>query len=239
MHPDSTFARRTGVLTLVMAAIAFFGMLYVPSALFVPGDPAATAANIRASEGLFRLGIASNAIICLIEIALTVMLYVLLKPAGKTLALVTACARLAMTVVQAVNLITLLLALLFLKGAAPPAGLGPESAQGLALLLIDAHAQVALIWGLFFSLHLLALGWLVYRSGYIPAVLGVALALAGLCYLVQGFGTLLFPAQTALFATIGGLSMIEIAFPLWLVFKGVRAQPAARPALRATLKGSQ
>ena len=110
-------------------------------------------------------------------------------------------------------------------------------AQGLALLMIDAHAQVVLIWGLFFSLHLLTLGWLVYRSGYIPAALGVALALAGLCYVVQSFGTLLFPAQTVIFATIGGLSMIEIVFPLWLVFKGVRAQPVGRPALGAALKG--
>jgi hypothetical protein len=238
MYPDSTFARRTGALTLLMAGLAFFGMLYVPSALIVPRDAATTAGNILASEGLFRLGIVSDAIVCLIEIALTVMLYVLLKPAGKTLALVAALARLAMTIIQGVNLINLLLVLLVLEGVAAPAVFSPEQVHGLAQLFLNTHAQVVLVWGLFFSLHLLVFGYLVYRSGYFPRVLGALLALAGLCYLIQSFGSLLFPAHKETLALVGGLSMVEIAFPLWLVFKGVRARPAGNAALQSPLKGT-
>jgi hypothetical protein len=83
-------ARIAGALTLLMAVIAPFGMIYVPSTLVVPGDATATANNILASEGLLRLGIAANAIVFLIEIVLVVMLYVLLKPVSKTFSLAVA-----------------------------------------------------------------------------------------------------------------------------------------------------
>ncbi len=87
MNSNQKLARITGALILIMAVFAPFGMMYVPSTLIVPGDAAATASNIMASEGLFRLGIASDSVVFLIEIALTVLLYVLLKPVNKNLAL--------------------------------------------------------------------------------------------------------------------------------------------------------
>jgi hypothetical protein len=90
---------------------------------------------------------------------------------------------------------------------------------------------VVLIWGLFFALHLAFLGYLVWRSGYIPRILGAFLIAASLCYLVQDFGTILLPQYKAAFDVVGYVSGIELLFPLWLLIKGVRdSQPAAQGA---------
>ena len=98
--------RLAGVLYLLIAVLAPFSILYIPSTLIVPGDAATTASNILASEGLFRLGIVGDSVVILLEIALAAVLYVLLRPVNKMLALVVSFARLAMTVVMAVNVFT-------------------------------------------------------------------------------------------------------------------------------------
>ncbi|MFN2133436.1 MAG: DUF4386 domain-containing protein [Anaerolineae bacterium] len=217
-------ARLAGALTLLMAVIAPFGMIYVPSTLVVPGDATATANNIIASEGLLRLGIAGNAVVFLIEIVLVVILYVLLEPVSRTFSLVAAFARLAMTTVQGVNLFNQFMALQVLGGAPYLGGFEPGQLHALALLFMNAFDSVSLIWGLFFALHLAVLGALVYRSGYIPRVVGALLIVASLCYFVQSFGTILLPGSTEIWSAIGLVSMVELAFPLWLVIKGVKGQ---------------
>jgi hypothetical protein len=92
------------------------------------------------------------------------------------------------------------------------------------MMFLNAHEAVVIIWGLFFSLHLFVFGYLVYKSGYIPKLIGVLLVLASLSYLIQGFGNILFPQYKALFTSIGFLSSIEIALPLWLLIKGVNVE---------------
>lgn len=224
MTAITKIARLVGILTLVIVFIAPFSMIYVPSTLIVAGDAAATAQNILTSEGLFRLGIASDALVFLIEIALTVLIYALLKPAGKTLSLIAAFARLAMTVAQGLNLLNLFFVLLLLGGASYLTVFTPDQLQALALLFLNAHDYVVVIWGLFFGLHLLVLSYLVYRSGYIHQAVGFALFAAALCYLIPHFGSLLAPQYQATFKTITGFSAIEIIFPLWLLIKGVDVQ---------------
>jgi hypothetical protein len=224
LHSLKRTARITGALTLIMAVLALFGMLYVPSALVVPGDAAATANNVTASEGLFRLSIVGDALVFLIEIALVVMLYVLLRPVNKTLSLIAAFARLAMTVVQAVNLLNRLVPLLLLSGADYLAVFQPDQLHALALLFFNAHEAVTLVWGLFFALHLFFLGYLVFKSGYIPRILGILLIVASLCYVIQDFGSILAPQYKEILSMIGFLSIVELAFPVWLVIKGVNAE---------------
>ena len=217
-------ARIAGLLTLMIVVFAPFSMLYVPSVLIVPGDAATTANNIIASEGLFRLSMVSDSVVFLIEIVLTVLLYVLLKPVSKTLSLVAAFARLAMTVIQGINLFNYFFVLLLLSGAGYVTVFAPDQLQALVLLFLNAHQSVVLIWGLFFSLHLLVLGYLVYQSGYIPKLLGILLIIASLSYLTQSFGNILLPKYEELFASVGFLSIIEVAFPVWLLIKGVNVE---------------
>ena len=158
MKSIKRIARIAGFLILVITVFAPFSMMYVPSTLVVPGDAATTANNILASEGLFRAGIASDSIVFLIEIVVTVLLYVLLKPVSKTLSLVAAFARLAMTVVQGINLLNHFFVLLLLSGAGYLTVFASDQLHALVLLFLNAHEYVALIWGLFFGLHLLVLG---------------------------------------------------------------------------------
>jgi len=218
-------ARIAGLLILIISPFAVFSMQYVPSTLFVPGDAWATARNIMASEGLFRLGIVSDSVVFLIEIVLVVMLYVLLKPVSKTLSLVAAFARLAMTVIQGINLFNHFTALLLLSGTDYLTVFKPDQLHALVLLFLNVFEYGTHIWGLFFALHLFFLGYLVYKSGYIPGVLGIFLIIASVCYLIQSFGTILFPKYEDIFSLVGWLSIVELVFPVWLVIKGVKYQP--------------
>jgi hypothetical protein len=219
------YARIAGVLILLTVVFGPFSMVYIPSRLIVSGDATTTASNIMASEGLFRLGIVSDAFIFLIEIALTGLLYALLKPVSKTLALIAAFSRLAMTIVQGINLLNHFFVLILLSGATYLSVFPPDQVHALVLLFLNAHESVVLIWGLFFGLHLAVLGYLVYTSGYLPRMLGVVLSIVAFCYLTQSLGTILLPEYKALFTSVGFLAIIEIAFPLWLLIKGVNIQP--------------
>lgn len=217
-------ARIAGLLTLMLVVFAPFSMIYVPSTLIVPGDATATAHRMMASEGLFRLGMVSDSIVFLIEVVLTVLLYVLLKPVSKTLSLVAAFSRLAMTIIQGINLLNHFIVLLLLSDAGYLTVFTPDQLYALVLLFLNAHDYVVLIWGLFFGLHLFVLGYLVYKSGYIPGIVGILLIIASLSYLLQSFGNILFPQYKELFVSVGYLSIIEIAFPFWLVIKGVNVE---------------
>jgi hypothetical protein len=92
---------------------------------------------------------------------------------------------------------------------------------------------MVLIWGLFFGLHLLVLGYLVYTSGYISRIPGVLLILASACYFTQSFGNVLLPEYKEIFTAIGALSAVEIALPLWLLIKGVNVERWEKRVLEA------
>lgn len=210
----SSHARLAGALYLVPMFLGPFSMMYVPSVVLVAGDAAATSAHLAASEGLFRLGLASDAAIFLVEVALTAVLYALMRPVGRTLALTSTFARLGMTVLQAVNLLPHLVALKLATS-------GGEATQVSALL--DAHGSMVHLWELFFALHCLTLGVLVFRCGFLPRALGPLVALAGLGYGANGLGHLVAPGAAAVLAGVVGLTAVvgEVPLVLWLVFKGV------------------
>ena len=147
MNSIQKTARITGILILIMAVIAPFSMIYLPATLIVPGDAITTAHHLMASEGLFRLGMVSDSVVFLIEIGLCALLYVLLKPVSKTLSLVAAFARLAMTIIQGLNLLNHFFVLLLLSGAGYLTVFTPAQLPALVLLFLNAHEQVVLIWG--------------------------------------------------------------------------------------------
>lgn len=225
MNTLKTTARIAGLLMLVLVALAPFSMLYVPSTLIVPGDAATTANNIVSSAAMFRLAMASDAVIFLVEIALCALVYTLVRPVNKTLALIAVFARLAMTIIQGLNLLNHFVVMSLLSGSGSVAALAPPQLHALVSLFLGAHEAGVLIWGMFFGLHLLVLGYLVYRSGYLPKVIGGLLVFVGLVYLAQSFGNILLPEAKAVFTAMGSLGFLEIAFPVWLLIKGVKDQP--------------
>ena len=220
------YARVAGFLLLFVVIIAPFSQLYVPSTLVVPGDATATANNIGASGWVLHLGIVSDSLVFLIEIVLCVLLYVLLRPVSRTLSLVAAFARLAMTVIQGIILLAYFATLLLLSGAAYLTVFGPAQLDALALLSLDAHQYGVYIWEAFFGLHLAVLGYLIFRSGYFPRVLGVLMVFAASGYLTHSYGSWLYPNYAEIFGLVAGVGALigELPFFLWLAIKGVNVQ---------------
>ena len=228
------YARVAGFLYLIVFVAALFGPIFVRSNLIVPGDAATTANNIMASESLFRAAIVSYLVIFLSEIVLSVVLYVLLKPVSKTLALVMMVFRLAMTAIHGINLLNQFFALLLLSGANYLTVFETDQLQALVLLFLDAHEYGWSIGIVFFSLHVFLLGYLVYKSGYFPRILGVLLILASLAYLIDGLAILILPSYevTPVFLAIP-IAAAELLFPLWLLIKGVDVEQWEKRALES------
>jgi hypothetical protein len=189
----------------------------------VPGDPTATVGNLMVSESMFRLGMVAETLIILIEIVVSAILYVLLRPVSRPLSLASALARFAQAILQAVNLFTAVPALLLLGGAGYLAAFEPDQLNALVLLFMDVNAFVIIIWGVLFGFHLLLLGYLVYRSGFWPRLLGILLIVAGIGYLLQSYGHLLAPQFDDILETVVIVLSVpgELAFTVWLLWKGV------------------
>jgi hypothetical protein len=228
-------ARWAGVLYLAIFVVAPLAFVAASSTIFVADDPTTTAQNLIRNEGRFRFGMVAVSIVFLIEIVLAALLYVIFRPVSRTISLAAAFSRVAEAVVQATNLLTSSLALLVVGGTGYLATFEREQRDALVLLALDANDFMLLVWGLFFALHLLLLGYLVYRSGFLPRILGVLLALASLGYFAESYGTILSPgASDALGIVVVVLAVPgELAFALWLAIKGVDEEKWNERALRA------
>jgi hypothetical protein len=176
-----------------------------------------------ASEMLFRAGIASETIVFLVEIVMAAIFYVLLRPVSPTLSLAAAFARMAEAVVQAVNLIPSILIFLVMSGPSYLAVFEPEQLDAVMLLSLDLYGYVTLVWGFFFGLHLILLGYLVYKSGYFPKILGGLLMFAAFGYLLQSYGIFLVPQYKELLDAIVMIAAVpgELAFTIYLLWKGL------------------
>ena len=219
----SAYARFAGVLYLVIAVAAIFAHMVIPEQFIVAGNAAATAANIAANETTFRLGtVGSELIILLSEIVLAVVLYMLLKPVSKTLSLVAAVSRLAMTTIHGLNLLNYYLVFQLLNGRSLATAFSPEQVNALVTLFLDAHSIGFTIGIAFLVPHGLLLGYLIVQSGYFPKVLGFLFIAAGIGYLFDSMGLLLVTGYTTTPGLIAAvIALAEIAFPIWLLVKGV------------------
>jgi hypothetical protein len=228
-------ARFAGFLYVIIAVCAGFSFGYVRTTLIVPGDAAATVSNLLASEWLFRLGIVGDAVVFLSEIVLIALLYALLKPVSQTISLAAVYARLAMVVMQGMNLLNYFFVLLLLSGADYLTVFEPDQLHALALLFLNAYEYVALIWGAFFGLHTLLLSYLVYKSGFLPRILGILMVVASFGYLLDSFGNFLLPQYDALYASVVVLLALlgELPLALWLLIKGVNVERWEKRALES------
>ena len=215
-------ARVAGFGLLIMFIPAVFTNYFVFSSLIVPGDAATTANNIIASEGLFRAGIVSWLIVLILDVVVAWALYVFLKPVNKSLSLLTAWFRLMYAAIFGTTQLILFIVLALLSGAAYLTVFEPNQLYALVLLFLNGYDYGSSIGFFFFSFHLGILGYLVYKSGYIPRILGVLLIVAFFSYLIESAGTILWPnypdVLTTVLAVPGFIGEVALAF--WLLFKG-------------------
>ncbi|AEA46667.1 DUF4386 domain-containing protein [Archaeoglobus veneficus] len=205
---------------LFMTIAATFAYFYVLSNLIVPGDAATTANNIMANELLFRTAIDSFIIVVILDVVVAWALYVLLKPVNKSLSLLAAWFRLVYATIFGISLHNFFSVLLLLSGADYLTVFETGQLHAQVMLFLNAFSYGWLIGLVFFGLHLSVLGYLVFKSGYIPRILGVLLIIAGFGYLIDSFAKFLFPNYEA---TIGLFTFIgELLFMLWLLLKGAK-----------------
>lgn len=206
-----------GIGLLIMTVLAPFAEFYVMRNLVVPGNAAKTVANISASGGLFSAAVFSFIVVVACDVLVAWALYVFLKPAGRGLSLVAAWFRLLYAAVFAVALNRCAEVLQLVRGSGGYAGEGLNNQVMLSLGLFRTGWDIALV---FFSVHLVILGYLAFRAGYVPKILGALLVIAGLGYFADSFGKLAIPdykLAVAAFTFVG-----EPLFMFWLIWKGIR-----------------
>jgi len=215
------YARVAGLLYLVVAVLGGFAF-FLSQSLIVPGDAATTANNIMASESLFRLAVMSGLIAQTVQILLVLVLYKLLKPVNKTFSLLMIIFSLVGIPIAMLNLLNQFAALLLLSGTDYLALFEPGQLHAQALFFLDLYKQGINIAQIFWGLWLLPLGYLVFKSGFLPRILGVLLVIGGFGYLIDTFIFFLFPnfdVAISQYTFIG-----ELVFPLWLLIKGVTVE---------------
>ena len=234
MNPNK-IARVAGFLYLLMGPFGFFGMLYVPSILIVPGDAAITANNIMASESLFRSAIVSTLIVQIINIFMILILYKLLKPVNKNCALHMVIFILIGAPIAMLNELNRFAALLLSSGADYLMTVfTADQLQALVPLFLDLHEHGVTIAGIFWGLWLFPMGYLVFKSGYIPRILGVFLIIAGFGYLIDSFAVFLLPNFIAIISKFTQFTWYgELLLPLWLLIKGVNVEQWEKRALES------
>jgi hypothetical protein len=220
-------ARLAGGLYLALSPFAFFGIIYVPSVLVVPGDAESTARNIMASESLFRSGTVSHLIGQVLHVPLVLALYRLFKFVNERRAMLMGVLALLPVPITFLNEVNHL-AVLRLLSSAGDGAFTLYQLQEQAMLFLDMRERGILVAQVFWGLWLLPLGSLVFRSGFLPKVLGILLIIAGAGYVVDCGTRLLFPG----FGTISQFTFVgELLFPLWLLIKGVNVERWQQAAL--------
>ena len=203
---------------LFMTIFAIFAEFVVRQGLIVPGDAATTANNIIANILQFRLGICSFIIVIILDVVVAWALYILLKPVNKSLSLLTAWFRLVYSAIFAIALANYISVLDILSDADYLAAFELNQLHAQTMLSLNAFNNGWNIGLVFFGFHLALLGYLVFKSDYIPKFLGVLLMIAGLGYTVDSFLIYILPTYEA---TISMVTFIgELLFMFWLLFKG-------------------
>ena len=219
-------SRVGGLLYLMIIVLGLFGEMSVRERLVVSGNAAATAANIGSHESLWRTGIATELCLLICAIAVAVILYVLLKPVSRDLALLAAFFNLVSIAVEAAYSLHLVAALFPLGDASYLGAFTPEQLHAMVSLSVRAHAHGFGISLIFFGCFCVVVGYLIFRSGFLPKIIGVLMQIAGLCYLVNSFALILAPGLAdRLYPAILVPSFIgEASLCLWLLVKGVNPE---------------
>ncbi len=226
MNSTKKTARIAGLLYLVNGVTGFFGIIYVPSRLIVFGNAAATANNILASERLFRLGIVSE-LICAAEfVFLLWVLYRLLGAVNKTHASLMVILGLVFVPIMFVNTLSEIAALMLLRGEDFLSVFDKRQLEAMAMLFLDLH-HYGYVVGWILGLWLFHFGVLVFRSGFLPRVLGVLLIAACFGYLADSLTPLLLPSYEDVVGRIANIALTlgEPAIILWLLIRGAKDQP--------------
>ena len=216
-------ARLAGFIYFIWVLTGIYGIFYVSPQIIIPGDPGATARNIISKEFLFRTGIINDIVSNTIWVFLVFALYRLLKNVNKYYAKLMVAFVLvqipAFFFMEACNIASLMI----IKGAILKT-FELSQRQDVAMLFLKINDYTTIILEMFWGIWLLPFGMLVYKSGFIPRILGIFLILNGIAYIIPSSTSLLFPGYTTIVSRFAMPFWIlgEISITLWLLIKGVK-----------------
>lgn len=224
-------ARIAGVLYFINGTAYTFADGSVRAKLVVSGDAGATAHNILANQPLYLLGFSAEIVATLCYVAVTLILYDLFRPVSRSVSLLAACFSLVGCAIMTFGSLLHLAPLVVLGNEHSLSGFDLGQLQALALLFLKMHDQIINVFGAFFGWYCLLIGYLIFRSRFMPRLLGVFMAISGLSYQLflspplahDLFHSVIFPA-----GVLGEGSLI-----LWLLVVGVNAQRWREQAGRA------
>jgi hypothetical protein len=217
------YARMGGLAYLIIIVCGALGEFFIRNKLIVSGDPIATARNITASPALWRLGIAGDLLMHVCDLILGLVYFTLFKRVNRNLALLALLFQMMQTAVLVANKMTLVMPLFLLGNEEYLKAFDPAQLQVWAYLSIKAHGYGFGIGLIFFGFECLLDGYLIFKSGFLPRILGVLIQIAGIGYLINSFTLILFPAWSDVVfkVVMGPVFIAELSMCLWLLVKGV------------------
>lgn len=211
----SVFSQRKAAIVVGVAIIAMFFLAiivdnFILSNFIGPGDETALASDIEASQVRFGFAVAGYLIILVLDCAIALALYVILKPVSKILASLTAVFRLLYTTIMVISVFSLVF----------------------QFIDVPSYGNVKLIGYIFFAVHILVLGYSALKSGFIPKSLGILLIIAFFCYIILLYGKSIVP-ESLLPIFVVPAAIAELLLGIWMLWKGGKVSEARKADVSA------
>lgn len=233
MNTHMRTARIAGLLYLVYIVVSIASDVIGRSKILVSGDAATTAQNIIASEWQFRsIGFIGDLVSALLFLLTAWALYVLLQPVNKNIALLFLLLNLGGVAVQCFSDLGLAAGLLLLSGSDYLKVFQGEQLQAMSMFFLDLRQNGFMMAQLFYGAWLLPLGYLVFKSGFLPRILGVVLMVHCVVWLTRFLQFFLFPdVETITYIAYAVGFVAELGLGLWLLIMGAKEQKPAMVAV--------
>ena len=216
-HPR-LLARVAGAFYLIITACALFAYLYVRDQVIVTDNMAQTAANFQAHEKLYRLGFAAAVIVVICNLPLGFILFELLKVVNPRLAKLALVFITASATIEAVNLFNYIEPLFTFSLPEYATAFDAAGRQALARGPIRMFGYAFSVSLTFFGVFCALIGFLIFRSKFLPAIIGVLMMVAGVTYWINSFRLFLaLPIPYIPWVTL----VAELSLALWLLVVGV------------------
>ncbi|MEO1964258.1 DUF4386 domain-containing protein [Hyphomonas sp.] len=236
MTPPVRTARLAGLAYLYIIFAGLFAEIGVRGQLVSYTDPAGTAAKILASEMLYRAGFVAELLMTAADILVALCLYRILLVVDRHVSLAGLVFRLISAAIAGTKALFFLMPLILLHMDPQTSGFSAGELERLSVLSLRLHGQAYNISLVFFGFDCLIIGWLIWKSGFLPRLIGTGIVVAGVCYLVTSLMIFLTPALAA-----SGWFMLlfvpcliaEAALAVWLMIRGINAQAWKKAAIAA------
>jgi hypothetical protein len=223
---NKKIARIAGLFYLTVAITAIVSLMYIPSKLIIWNDASLTFENIKTHQLLLKIGILSDIVLYLSFAFLAITLYKLLETVNKTIALIMMALVLISVAITFANLINKFDVISLINDTGFLQNYTNSQLHHQLMQLLQSHQNGMTIIQIFWGIWLLPFGYLVFKSQFLPKILGLLLMLGCFCYITDFLGNFIFPIdyKETIIPRLTGIppALGEIGMLLWLSIIGVK-----------------